>query len=322
MFVKYPTRLHFVGALVANMNEFTNGIMIGVGDDDGNVILNVNSGTPIMLRDVRSYTDFMEWLPKLVIESSEEACNSSTNGENVISDTFNGFPRIGKHVLYSVQYKGFVYFPDAIADHEPIERQVISATGRKVYAGDKFYTGVPSIIDGTRMTPTSATKLNPRGSLYNKSDVDEVWVRWVWPRWVKDSSGKFVPVDTDSTTKYIVGNPQWKNGSQTFTRVRDISIKADGTFEQGGYSVKNSEGKYTVTYNKIRGYVIGVYGSSEGWWQCERLTPGQDATFQFKTPNGYSGKQKENIVLSWNTYVMDVGGPASGVYLGEVAMWR
>ena len=99
MFVKYPTRLHFVGALVANMNEFTDGIMIGVDNDDGNVILNVNSGTPIMLRDVRSYTDFMEWLPKLVIESSEEACNSSTNGENVISDTFNGFPRIGKHVL-------------------------------------------------------------------------------------------------------------------------------------------------------------------------------------------------------------------------------
>ena len=45
-------------------------------------------------------------------------------------------------------------------------------------------------------------------------------------------------------------------------------------------------------------------------------------TFQFKTPKGHSGKQKENIVLSWNTYVLDVGGPASGVYLGEVAMWR
>lgn len=321
MYVKYPTRLHFVGALVTNMNEFTDGIMIGVDDDYGNVILNVNSGTPIMLRNV-SYYDFMTWLPQLAIANSEEACNSYTGGERAVSDTFNGVPRIGQHVLYSAQYRGLVYFPDAVADHEPIERREISATGRQVYAGDKFYTGIPSMISGTQTTPTSATKAYPRGALYNKSDVEEVWTRWVWPRWVKDSSGKFVPVDTGSTTKYIVGNPQWRNGSQTFTRVRDISIKDDGTFEQGGYSVKSSEGRYTVTYDRNRGYVIGGYGSSEGWWQCSSLTPGQNATFQFTTPKEYSGEQKENIVLSWNTYVMDVGGPAKGVYLGEVAMWR
>lgn len=322
MFVRLPTTIHVMAGLEylfnsLGLNRTDGNAYMGIGDDRGSYIFGtLGLAGSIMLRDTGD--SFLSALPQLVIRGSKEDCAAAGTGTAPDGGVFNGRPTFGSSMLYSETCGSYVYFVTG-GGSEPVEQEVLSAVNRVVYAGDKFYTGIP---DPNTAIPeeslgSSPVKLTPAGALRNQTDPPEKWARWVWPRYRCTTSGVYTSL-SGSSDKYVVGNPQWIVDGQTFTRVPQMKVRS-GVIEQGDeYRWIVSSGKYSLS-KEGSGYIL-TDGESPGHWFCSLMTPEQSLTFGYVSDSTGS-EILPSVTLAWNRYTVVVSSNA-WVYMGEVALWR
>lgn len=176
------------------------------------------------------------------------------------------------------------------------------------YSGDAFWGGSVPSIDG------SPTSFQPRGSIRSSGTAREVG--FIFPRWQKaddkpDSPyGVYDPVqDWLPSGQLEVGNPVWKDQYGTLYMRSLNRINSRYTYGNARY----------VT--AAAGWVIGTYGSDDGWWQGAEPSIGAPVTYTYALPEGVENPDPPgNLTLTYQGHV--AGDAYTHVWLAELGILR
>jgi len=189
--------------------------------------------------------------------------------------------------LYNTAGFGWV----VLSSSYPLGREPVEYTVSGTYYGDNFYT-VPSAI--STLGETGTLTLTPRGALHGGATKT---LAVLFDRW--DSSTKLAAYTARGSatgTKYF-GLPQWTDGSTTYTR---SLAQVSGHFTYGDIYYDSSNSKW----------VIGTYGSSEGWWDSDD-EPSKTSSVTFTAHSPASG----DLTITLSTYVL--GDNKYDIYTGD-----
>jgi|GEM_PF-1967159 len=176
------------------------------------------------------------------------------------------------------------------------------------YTGDAWYSAKGDVYVG---------RGSLRGTVQDAYNGPTLAVTSTFDYWLHSGSGGTAPVGiyefqgTENKADKVVGLPQFKDAddaSDTYVR----SLKKDSN---GYYTYGDGDIHFDVEH-KV--WVLGTYGDTSGWYQCDEITSDGKNIFKWHT-SADAGDESMNFTLVFDQYV--IGDNTETELLGKAGLW-